>query len=194
MPECVTSTCRLFADDSLVYRRIKTPADALLLQQDLKELEAWDNPDKLEVLRIRNKRNPIVTNYIIHGKELETVNSAKYLGVPITSKLSWNNHVSNISKKANSTLAFLQRNTTRCPRHVKAMCYNTFIRPSLEYSSAVWSPYTKNNIECLEKVQRRAARYAFGDWRRTSSVSKMQAELNWPTLPTRRQTNSLAMM
>ena len=161
MPECVTSTCRLFADDSLVYRRIKTPADAFLLQQDLKELEAWEllwqmsfNPDKCEVLRITNKRNPIVTNYIIHGKELATVKSAKYLGVTITSKLSWNNHVSNISKKANSTLAFLQRNTTRCPRHVKAMCYNTFIRPSLEYSSAVWSPYTNNNIECLEKVQR----------------------------------------
>jgi len=32
LPECVSSTCRLFADDSLLYRVIKTPQDTKILQ------------------------------------------------------------------------------------------------------------------------------------------------------------------
>jgi hypothetical protein len=38
------------------------------------------------------------------------VDNAKYLGLAISKNLSWNNRVNNITKKANSTLAFLRRN------------------------------------------------------------------------------------
>jgi hypothetical protein len=39
--------------------------------------------------------------------------------------LSWNNHVNNITKKANSTLAFLRRNIRNCPQRAKTQAYNT---------------------------------------------------------------------
>jgi len=48
--------------------------------------------------------------YTIHGQTLEAVDSAKCLGVTNDSKLSFNSHVCAISKKANGTRAFLQRN------------------------------------------------------------------------------------
>jgi hypothetical protein len=35
----------------------------------------------------------------------------------------------------------------------------TLIRPKLEYCCTVWDPHTNENINSLEKVQRRAARY-----------------------------------
>jgi hypothetical protein len=37
----VTSTSRLFADDSLIYRKIKSEANALALQEDLDRLQEW---------------------------------------------------------------------------------------------------------------------------------------------------------
>ena len=43
MPERVRSSCRLFADDSLLYRVIKSPADAELLQDDLDKLQEWES-------------------------------------------------------------------------------------------------------------------------------------------------------
>jgi hypothetical protein len=63
------------------------------------------NPDKCEVLRITTKRNKIMANYYIHGQQLQIDDNAKYLGLTISKNLSWNNHVNNIMKKANSTLA-----------------------------------------------------------------------------------------
>ena len=69
LPLKVYSTTCLFADDSLLYRRInfiKSPEDALILQEDLDKLQEcerdWQmsfNASKCEVIRATRKRNPI---------------------------------------------------------------------------------------------------------------------------------------
>ena len=41
LPDSVKSTVRLFADDCLLYRSIKTRADHIALQNDLNNLEVW---------------------------------------------------------------------------------------------------------------------------------------------------------
>jgi ribonuclease P/MRP protein subunit RPP40 len=41
LPTCVQSSVRLFADDCLLYREIRTFQDHLDFQSDLKALEAW---------------------------------------------------------------------------------------------------------------------------------------------------------
>jgi hypothetical protein len=38
------------------------------------------------------------------------VTSAKYLGVTITDKVNWSQHIDSITNKANRTLGFLRRN------------------------------------------------------------------------------------
>jgi hypothetical protein len=38
-----------------------------------------------------------------------------------------------ITRKANSTLTFLGRNVSRCPTIIKAQCYTTLVRITLEY-------------------------------------------------------------
>ena len=45
--------------------------------------------------------------------------------------------VYNITSKALSVKAFLQRNLKSCPTLIKLKCYNTMIRPILEYASPV---------------------------------------------------------
>ena len=201
LPMNLSATPRLFADDCLLYREIATPEDGQLLQRDLDQLQQWEidwsmefNPGKCEVLRITNKKKIIDTEYKIRGQVLPRVNSAKYLGVTIHNKLSWNPHVDRIAKKANSTRAFLQRNLHGAPTPVRAQCYKTFVRPILEYAATAWAPHTGINIQKLESVQRRAARFAVGDWRRTSSVSAMLSTLGWETLEERRARMRIAML
>ena len=62
---CVTSTARLVVDDCLLYRRIHTVSDSNALQDDLTNLQVWEDtrqmafgPEKYKVMRITNKRNP----------------------------------------------------------------------------------------------------------------------------------------
>ena len=54
--------------------------------------------------------------------------------------------------EANNTTAFLRRNLSSRPQHIKDTCYMAFVRPQLEYTAAVWDPYTNNNTANLEGV------------------------------------------
>lgn len=80
MPNGITSTTRLFADDTIMYRPIKNEQDAILLQKDLDKLAEWEtkwqmefHPQKCQVLRITRKAKQITTNYYLHGHQLELV-------------------------------------------------------------------------------------------------------------------------
>lgn len=68
------------------------------------------NPSKCQVVRVTTARKVINTVYTLHGQVLEVVTSAKYLGVDISSGLSWNSHIDRITANANRTLAFVKRN------------------------------------------------------------------------------------
>jgi len=180
MPGIVSSPTRLFADDSLLYRRIRSVQDTAILQEDLRKLEKWEkdwmmhfNPSKCEVIRFTRKRTPILASYSIHGHELGVAKNGKYLGVVLNEKLSWNSHVDATTKKANNSLSFLRRNISSCPPTIKAECYKTLVRPIVEYAATTWDPHTTTNINKLEAVQRRAARFVYGDYKATSSTSAM---------------------
>ena len=192
--QCVSSSCRLFADDCIVYRKINSPTDIKILQDDLLQLEKWAdlwhmkfNIDKCMVMLITLKKNPLPFEYHLHNRKLSTVTEAKYLGVLLDSELSFNHHVYATCKKANSVLSFLRRNLRRCHRKVKIDAYNSFVKPILNYAAAVWTPHAKSHMAKLEAVQRRAARFVFSDYRNTSSVSGMLANLNWKTVQIQHQ-------
>ena len=86
------------------------------------------------------KKESIPSQYILHNILLESVTSAKYLGVDISNDLSWDAHYDRSTKKANQTLGFLRRNIKVKSQPLKS---KTLVRPQLEYSSEVWSPYTQ---------------------------------------------------
>ena len=154
-------------------------------------------PGKGEVLRVTSKHKHIIhTHYKIHGMILDTVDKTKYLGVTIQSKLNWkpHNYIHNITKKASSVRAFLQRNLSNCHRPVNEQAYKTYVRPILEYSSTVWDPHTKELTSQHEMVQRRAAICVTADYRRRHSVTLLLNQLQWQTLLQRRTHSKVTML
>ena len=121
------------------------------------------------------------------------MSSAKYLGITISCNLSWSPHIEDITSKAFSKLAFLQRNISHCPRKTKTLAYQSLIRPKLEYSVGIWDPHTKKDISRLEAVQRKAARFVTGDFGQESSVTSMLDDLEWPPLQRRRKELELTL-
>lgn len=201
IPEGLSSKVRLFADDTIAYLVIVSRRDCLALQKDLDGLADWEtrwlmefHAKKCQILTITRKKNPIKHDYVLHGQILTHVQSAKYLGCTLNSQLDWGQHIHNITNKANGTLAFLRRNLNIGSNRVKSQAYHSFVRPIVEYASTVWDPYNKNDIQRVEMVQRRAARYVTNRYRNRSSVGDMLDSLQWETLEHRRQTARLCML
>ena len=83
LPDRVKSTVRMFADDCLIYRGIKSRADQIQLQHDLLALQEWADSWGMRF------------------------NAEKCLGVMWQQDLSWSTYIKNICGKADNTLAFL---------------------------------------------------------------------------------------
>ena len=111
---------------------------------------------------------------------LQDVKSNPYLGLNISSDLKWSNHVNSVCKKASSTLGFIKRNLKHCPETTRHMAYVSLVRSVLEYGATIWDPYLQCDINRLEKVQRRAARFITGDYtsRTPGCMTNMLESLN----------------
>ena len=124
--------------------------------------------------------------YSLKEEPLENVQVASYLGVQIAGNLTWHNHVAKVATKGNKMLGFVRRNIRTSSKSTKTLAYQTLVRPTLEYSSCIWSPHQKFLREDLEKVQRRAVRYVCAVFVQKAPVTELQKTLEWDTLVIRR--------
>ena len=116
IPDIITSTAKLFADDTKIYRQINNVEDSIALQLDLTTLDLWVdcwqvkfNPTKCQVMRISHNKDKRSTRYNITGTVLRNVSYCKDLGVIMGSDLKWSKHVEQIVHKANRVLGLLKR-------------------------------------------------------------------------------------
>ena len=95
------------------------------------------NSEKCKELRISFVKNkPQFAPIVVDGKELERVTSAKLLGLTISSNLTWNEHISDVIKKASKRLYFLvQLKRSRVPRHDMSTFYTACICSVLTYTA-----------------------------------------------------------
>jgi hypothetical protein len=180
--EAVSSKIRLFADDCLVYRAIDGPNDINHLQTDLDNLVKW------------TETNQDAHDYTMTGTTLKTTKTCQYLGVHIQDNLKWNAQSQHATSKASRVLGFLQRNFHQASTNVKVKLYNTLVRPHLEYGVAAWDPHSAKNVNMLEKVQRRAARFTTKNYSHEASVTDMLNSLNWTSLQDRRRAHRLTCL
>ena len=166
LPNNLKSNVRLFADDTIVYIALKPKTNVNTLQNDLDKLIEWEtkwkmefHPQKCQTIHFSRNKTPIKQQYTPRGHSLESVDSAKYLGVTLKSDLKWNTHIKKITSQANKTLGFLKRNLKIPSPTIKTNAYNSLVRPLVEHASPVWDPHTQEHINQIEMVQRRAARY-----------------------------------
>ena len=178
LPDNIRSSVRLFADDCVLYRNIKSPLDCHILQDDLNSLAKWEtdwqmkfNVSKCHSMRVTrlHPSNHIQFSYTLHQQILEQVQSAKYLGLTITDNLDWGQHNLEITCKATKTLGLRRRNLALAPRHTKEVAYKTLIRTQqLEYAAPVLHPYNETRTAKAEKVWRTAARWTCRRWRNSA--------------------------
>ena len=90
--------------------------------------------------------------------------------------------ITGILRKANSTLGMMCRNIKKAP-----------MQPKNKFISSAWSPWLRQDIQELEKVQCRAAPFVHSNYQPLASVSQMISVLNLESLEARRQKARLCM-
>ena len=100
-----------FADDTKIFREIKTLGDVSSLQIDLGKLATWSqssgllfNEAKCKAQHITRKTKPILSSYKLIKTALELYAAEKDLGVWITKDLTWHKQVNEQSSRANNVL------------------------------------------------------------------------------------------
>ena len=199
LPDGLSSCVRLFADDTILYN---SSANIDALQEDLTILENWEqkwdmsfNATKCEHILFSRKRTPTEHPLTIHNTTIPRTKQTKYLGVLVDDGLTFKQHVASITGKASSKLGLLRRNVQTSSQEIKAMAYKQMIRPTLEYASAAWDRLGKSLEKDIEAIQRRAARTTcnINITDRTTSTTKLLADLEWDPLATRRKHRRLVV-
>ena len=108
------------------------------------------------------------------------------------SYLKWENHINNICGKANKTLGFLHHNLNINSTSIKTGL--PIFSQTLEYVSSVWDLHLKTNINKIEMVQWKAAKYVNNRQQNTSSVGDMLQHLKWHCLEDRPRNAHFFMM
>lgn len=159
----INSKILKFADDTKIFKVIKSVEDSKILQEDLNKIQAWSqhwlmpfNIDKCKVMHTgRNNSN---VKYNMNGHELQVVTEEVDLGVIMQSNLKWNKQCLSKVNTANRILGMIKR-TFKCrSRKIILPLYKTLVRPHLDYCVCIWRPHLQRDISLIEKVQRRATK------------------------------------
>ena len=156
----------LFADDAKIYTKIDNISSAQLLQNDLNSFENWCianhmsiNVSKCCVTRFTTKREPTIYDYKLCNSSLSVENDIRDLGVIFSSDGTFGNHIQNIVNKSLKILGFINRISANFKEPLTYLrLYNTLVRPTIEYASSIWSPYTLKENKLIESIQNKFLR------------------------------------
>ena len=142
---------KMFADDLKLYTTISGNLTSDILQKTLDAIYSWSvkwqlsiNITKCSVLRLSNKTNNTANcQYFINGQCLSSATTVSDLGIITDNRLSFINHINDISSKAMQRVGVLFKGFVSRDLTLMRTAFVTYIRPILEYSSSVWSPTKK---------------------------------------------------
>ena len=191
--ELTAGNLSLFADDILLYRPIQNVEDFAFLQNDVTKLCSWTNDNlldfnaiKCKYMLISKRREPILPVVLtVNSSPLERVDAYKYLGVWITSDLTWSKQVMEVCKKARQKIGIMYRKYYQhATPPTMLQLYLSCIRPDLEYAVPAWDPYQQCLINSLEAVQKFAMRVCTKQW--SSNYNALLNAYKVPSLRKRR--------
>ena len=151
----------MFADDALLYKAIRSSNDLQDLQMNVDVFTKWIdehdlrlNVKKCKSLLLSRRQEPLSTYTIrVNDHPIENVQSYKYLGVIISSDLSWGNHVSIVCLPMKHMVMLYRCFYRGCTPDTLRTLYISCVRPLLEYAEPVWDPHLVKDIHALESLQ-----------------------------------------
>ena len=170
IPKILTySKVLLFADDIKIYKYVDKLEDCQQIQTDLDALVDWSyknelplNLDKCQCISFSLKSEPLTYPYRIEAHDVRRTTTVRDLGVLLDFKLTFNEHVEVLTKKAYRMLGFVIRNSRGLRNlNLLQLAYYSNVRSVLEFNAVIWDPFTKTNTILIDKIQKKFLKYLY---------------------------------
>ena len=152
-----------FADDTKIWRGVKTPDDCVQLQEDLRSVYGWAeninmmfNSDKFEWIRysLTPESAPTFQYLSPDSSIIERKDNLRDLGVRLSSDLSFNLHIEKAVTTASQMVGWAMRSFRTRGSHILLTTLKSLVQPHLDYCCQLWCPSTQYEINRIEKVQK----------------------------------------
>jgi hypothetical protein len=186
----VGQKCILFADDAVVLSSsTSTEGVVARLNSDLVSLREYLNNNQLELNTSKSKwmllgDSSAVHSQVVYGDSLlERVETFRYLGFVIDTKLTWKHHVDTVISKIKQRLYLLRRSRYGVCKNGRLLLFNTLIAPYLNYGLEVWYVTSQACRGSLDVLHRYCLRVILNDVNRIPLLRNVEVYLNLDVLP-----------
>ena len=157
----------LFADDTtFCFRNTSLNSAISHCNNELEKFYNWTlankltvNLDKTSYMIISNRNFPQYINPVImNNVEIQRTHVHKFLGVTIDSKLKFDHHIKEISRKISKSAGIMYKLCNYLPTPILKNIYFSFVHSYLMYSNLVWGGTFNCHLEPLFRQQKRCIR------------------------------------
>ena len=156
----------MYADDTLI---VCTSNDinevSTKCQKSLEHMSNWCRANKLSInytktkyLTVKHTKSTVDPQIYTENNKIGNVKTYEYLGMVLDDKLSMNEHVDSMIKKANAKIGILSRIRRFISDKIAIRIYKTMIKPHMDYIDFVVESSSSDRINKLDKLQNKAIR------------------------------------
>ena len=166
------ATLHNHADDNTLAYFSKTLSNLIeVLEEEagvaltwLKQNQMIANPEKFHALLIKkDQTNTSGENFNIQGKTFKSEETVKLLGIHLDYKLNFEQHISELCRKAASQLNVLKRLKIFIGFNENKILVQSFVYSNFDYCSLVWYFSSAKSLQKIEKNQESALRFLHND-------------------------------
>ena len=176
-----------YADDNTLSKSCRN-FDVLMdsLVDDSKSLIHWfyincmqANPEKFQAIAIGKKTHEKQPVFKLGDIDIKCKNTVKLLGVEIDFKLQFEQHISNLCKKAAQQVNIMKRLGSHLNRLNRLSIFHSFVLSNFNFCPLSWHFCSETNTKKIEKIQERALRFVYNDY-----ISSYEILLDLAKIPT----------
>ena len=138
------------------------------LEKESETAVEWFNqnkmkPDKFQTMLLEKRNENKQSCFKIRNQTIKMTNCAKLLGINTDSKLNFQSHISDLSKKASMQLNALNRLRAYIGNKEMEILINSFIYSNFNYCPLVWHFSSCKSTAKIEKIHKRCLRMILND-------------------------------
>ena len=198
LPDVVTCNVSLYADDTLLYQEVNCYEESVEFQKNIDAVQTWSqkwkmpfNASKCHAIAF-NKRSQTPA-YKLGDADIPWTDKTRYLGITLQQDLKFDQHIAQKTSKATKILGAIKYTLHSAPTKSRLLAYTSLCRPILEYGDTLWDPTSKQTIEVIESVQRKAVRF-ISTVKGRESVTEARNLLELVPLESRRRNHRMTLL